>query len=101
MVRPKTESPNLEPSPRRASVGARLTGAVLLMALVLAAFYPVLGHEFLEWDDHLVISLNPDFLPPRLSTLGHYWTAPYAQFYVPLTYTIWWTIAHFAIHSGP
>src|SRR5678815_3539905 len=38
--------------------------------------------------------------PPRPPTLGHYWTGAYAQFYVPLTYTIWWTIAHVAAHPG-
>lgn len=78
-----------------------VAAAALLAAVVFAAFLPVLGHEFLEWDDHLVISQNPDFLPPRVSTLGHYWTASHMQFYVPVTYTIWWTLAHFAVHPGP
>jgi Flp pilus assembly protein TadD len=86
---------------RRASIGVRAAGTALLALLVLAAFYPVLGHEFLEWDDHVAISQNPDFLPPRLSTLGHYWTGQFMQFYVPLTYTIWWVIAQFAAHAGP
>jgi Flp pilus assembly protein TadD len=84
-----------------APLGVRVGGAALLAVIVLAAFYPVLGHEFLEWDDHVVIAHNPAFLPPRLSTLGHYWTGAYMQFYVPLTYTIWWAIAHFAAHAGP
>jgi Flp pilus assembly protein TadD len=101
MARRKPDAAKLEPAATRAPIGVRLVGAALLAAVVLAAFYPVLGHEFLEWDDHLVISQNPDFLPPRLATLGHYWTAAYMQFYVPLTYTIWWTLAHFAAHQGP
>jgi Flp pilus assembly protein TadD len=91
----------LDEHAQRSRFVARLGAAALLAAIVLAAFYPVLRHEFLEWDDHLVIAQNPDFLPPRLSTLGHYWTAPYAQFYVPLTYTIWWTLAHVAVHQRP
>ena len=56
------------------SLRGRLLRCALLVAVVLAAFYPVLGHEFIEWDDHIAIYTNPDFLPPRLSTLGHYWT---------------------------
>jgi Flp pilus assembly protein TadD len=96
--RPTLENPNRDGS--GAPIGVRAAGAALLALVVLAAFYPVLGHEFLEWDDHLVLSQNPDFLPPRGSTLGHYWTGAYMQFYVPLTYTIWWTIAHFAAHPA-
>jgi Flp pilus assembly protein TadD len=101
MAGPTSDASTLPDGASRAPLGARIAGAALLVAVVFAAFYPVLGHEFLEWDDHLVISQNPDFLPPRLATLGHYWTGAYMQFYVPLTYTIWWAIAHFAAHVGP
>lgn len=68
----------------------------MLILIVVAVFCPIVTHTFIEGDDQLAIADNPDFKPPTSASLGHYWTAPYLQFYVPVLYTTWWVIAHFA-----
>src|ERR1700736_4753851 len=49
--------------------------AALLAFITLLVFCPVLHHRFLEsWDDSTAILLNPDYNPPRLGNIVHYWT---------------------------
>jgi Flp pilus assembly protein TadD len=97
MAGPASDVPELQHRPpRRTSLDVRFVSISVLIAIVIATFYPVLGHQFIEWDDNVAIYQNPDFLPPRLSSLGHYWTEPHLSFYVPVTYTLWWLIAHVA-----
>ncbi len=80
-----------------------LLAVVLLVAVTLFAFWPVLEGEFLQWDDPSTISQNPDLNPPGLSkTLGFWdWTRPRMDLYVPLTYTVWAALAAVArAHQG-
>jgi Tfp pilus assembly protein PilF len=100
MAGPTWDDSAAQQGPARAPLGQRLLRAALLTVIVLAAFYPVLGHEFVAWDDDVAIYNNTDFLPPRPATLEHYWTSPYLSFYVPVTYTVWWLLAHVAVHAS-
>lgn len=79
-------------------------GALLLFLLTAIVFSPVLGHRFIvSWDDRTAILANPDYNPPSVGHLVHYWTRPPAKslFYVPITYTIWGALAAVARHSAP
>lgn len=94
-------------SPERSAHGVRqsaLFGTILLFLLTAIAFSPVLGHRFIvSWDDLTAILANPDYNPPSLSHLAHYWTRPPAKslFYVPITYTIWSALAALSRGSAP
>jgi tetratricopeptide (TPR) repeat protein len=74
--------------------------AALLVVTTAAVFSPVLRLDFLDWDDRGAVQRNPDFNPPTLDSLGHYWTGTHLQFYVPVTYTTWWLVAHVAGTTG-
>jgi hypothetical protein len=80
----------------RHGLEARATGklifafALATFLITLCVFCPVLRHGFTDvWDDNTAITQNPDFNPPRLANLVHYWVPPPKdQFYVPVTYTV-------------
>jgi tetratricopeptide (TPR) repeat protein len=75
----------------------------LVAGLSLLAYLPVLGGEFLEWDDRAVIATNPRLVAPTTDGLAHYWTElhPHREFYAPLNYTVWWLVAHVAGRYSP
>src|SRR5215510_7315142 len=55
------------------------TVATLLILVTLAVFWQVQGHAFVLWDDGLHVYDN----------IKAFWRAPYAELYMPLTYTLW------------
>lgn len=57
--------------------------------LTFAALWPVVTHQFIEWDDPHNVWANPDLDPPTWQSLARYWSRPYQGLYVPLTYTLW------------
>ena len=64
--------------------------SLLLVALVAAVYWPVIGHDFLNWDDNQTVQFNPDFDPNNThSDYTHYWLKPYLELYMPLTYMAW------------
>lgn len=72
-----------------------------LIALAsLVALGPVLGAEFLSWDDYDTIARNPHFNPPSFEGLGYYWAHAHMHLYAPLTYTAWWVLASLAHAFG-
>src|SRR5436190_23707868 len=74
---------------------------VLVIALSAAAMGPVLGNDFVEWDDGATIYAQPALNPPTLHSLAQFWTHPYMSLYVPLTHTTWWIIATVAHSEKP
>jgi tetratricopeptide (TPR) repeat protein len=67
--------------------------------VTFAVFYSVLKHWFVFWDDDVFILSNPELNPPTPAGLARIWANPwtgYNQFCVPINYTVWWIIAHFA-----
>ena len=69
--------------------------AALLVGLTLAVFSPLGNHDFV-WDDEVNLTANPYLNPPIFSHLLSLWQKPYEGLYIPLTYTLWGTIARFA-----
>lgn len=66
----------------------------LIIALITGAILgPVCGFHFLSYDDALNIYENPYVVHLTPSNLLHFWQAPFAQLYIPLTYTTWSLLA--------
>ena len=98
--KPAPLCPGVEDNSRK----PKLLPTLLLFLLAFAAFSPVLTHPFLDsWDDTTAIVANPDYNPPRWTSLTHYWTQPPAKglFYVPVTYTLWGLLAFLERGFGP
>ena len=47
----------------------------------------VTGFDFVYWDDQLHVFDNPYFQDFSVHDISHFWTHPYQQLYVPLSYT--------------
>jgi hypothetical protein len=89
-------------SRRRQSRGDRSTGlsvglAILVFVFSFAAYLPSRSSAFV-WDD------QPYHLAGNAQLMrGDYaafWTKPYRDFYIPVTYTLWTWIAQRADHNG-
>ena len=61
----------------------------LLLALTTAIFWPVLGFNFVAWDDDLHVYDNPRFISLTWANILAFWHSPYEHLYIPLTYTVW------------
>jgi protein O-mannosyl-transferase len=65
----------------------RVVFAILLSALVVVAFWPVLGNGFVNFDDENYVAKNPHVLPGlEIPGLGWAWTATRAANWHPLTW---------------
>src|SRR2546423_9149526 len=95
--------PSPPPSPPGGAPRPRRLRGCLAGGLSLLASLPVLGHEFLEWDDRAVIATNPRLVAPTAEGLARYWTElhPHQEFYAPVNYTVWWLVAHAAARYSP
>jgi tetratricopeptide (TPR) repeat protein len=62
---------------------------LLLVAITVVVFGPVVHYDFVAWDDDLHIYDNPLFQPLSWAHVGAFWRAPYAHLYIPVTYTVW------------
>ncbi len=67
----------------------------LLVALPLGVFWRVCNYDFV-WDDSLNITENPHLDQVTPSKVLYFWRQPYVGLYIPLTYTVWATVAGFA-----
>ena len=81
--------------------GVRLSWLLGLGVLGVTAcvFAPVLGYDFVVWDDDLHVYANPRLQAVSWAQVMAFWRAPYEQLYMPLTYTVWaavtWVIQAF------
>jgi tetratricopeptide (TPR) repeat protein len=60
-----------------------------LVFLTLVVFYPVIGHQFLAYDDPVDVYKNPYIRVRSLDNLLHFWRYPYEGLYTPLVYTLY------------
>jgi len=63
--------------------------ATLLVLVTLAVFWQVHGYEFVLWDDGLHVFENPYLQSLTFNNILAFWREPYAELYIPLTYTLW------------
>jgi tetratricopeptide (TPR) repeat protein len=89
-----TESLQETDSPPQAAVHSddwwiRLLPMIILVFVTVAVFWPVLGHQFLAYDDSVDVYQNPYLQARSLDNLLHFWRYPYESLYTPLTYTLY------------
>src|SRR5262249_8411621 len=60
-----------------------------LIVVTLAVFWQVHSHEFVLWDDGLHVYENPYLQALTSDNILVFWREPYAELYIPLTYTLW------------
>ena len=63
--------------------------AVVLGAMALLLYHPVIGFEFITLDDDVNVSGNPYFGSSPLAMVARFWREAYQQLYIPMTYTVW------------
>ena len=67
----------------------RILPMIILVFVTLVVFGPVIGHQFLAYDDSVNVYENPYFQARSLDNLLQFWRYPYEVLYAPLTYTLW------------
>src|SRR5688572_2887880 len=65
----------------------------LIAIVVLISFGRLFSADFTNWDDAHTVAENEDFKPPTLARFVSLWTKPRGHLYVPVTYSVWWTLA--------
>ncbi|MDM7914536.1 MAG: hypothetical protein QUU85_04620 [Candidatus Eisenbacteria bacterium] len=73
---------------------------LVLAALVVAVFAPILANGFTWWDDDVTIHQNPRMNPPTLEGVAWYWGHAEQAIYIPLTQTVWGILAAVARRPG-
>jgi tetratricopeptide (TPR) repeat protein len=69
---------------------------VLLGAITFFVFAPSLRNDFVAFDDMAEIVGRPDYNPPSLAKLVHYWKEPVPDLYTPVLWTVWGLLAFVA-----
>ncbi|MGD8887670.1 MAG: tetratricopeptide repeat protein [Desulfobacterales bacterium] len=72
---------------------ARLLPMVFIVFATLVVFWPVIGHQFLAWDDSVDVYNNPYLQSASIDNLLRFWRYPYEGLYLPLTYTFYALVA--------
>ncbi|MBN1605793.1 MAG: tetratricopeptide repeat protein [Polyangiaceae bacterium] len=65
--------------------------AVLLPVTALA-LSPVLFAGFVRLDDYSHLFDNPQLRRMSVAGLAAFWTKPYFNLYIPITYSVWWAV---------
>jgi Tfp pilus assembly protein PilF len=73
----------------------------LIVASTAAIYSPVVGHDFVAWDDALHIYDNPRFHPVTWAHVGAFWRQPYEHLYIPVTYNVWSAVAWLSQRIAP
>lgn len=66
---------------------------IALLLVVLVVFGPVVGHQFLDYDDAINITANPHVSNFSIDGLLGFWQKPYVNLYIPVTYNLWAILA--------
>jgi hypothetical protein len=74
---------------------------LLVVAITAAIDSPVVGYDFVAWDDALHVYDNPRFHPVTWAHVGAFWRQPYEHLYIPLTYNIWAAVAWLSQRIAP
>jgi hypothetical protein len=69
---------------------------LLLIAATAIAFGGLYNADFTSWDDPFTTASNPHLNPPTFGGLAYHWRHSEYGLYIPITYTLWWLIAHVA-----
>ncbi len=70
--------------------------AVLLVGVLTVLVFRGVGNHVYVYDDVVNVANNPYLYPFTWENLEHFWTEPYANLYVPVTYSVLAVEAQFA-----
>jgi hypothetical protein len=68
--------------------GRRGMAVLVLLGIVLAVFGQTVGFGWVNLDDDVHVTANAQLNPVTPAGLVRFWTAPFANLYVPLAYTL-------------
>ena len=102
LSKPLKNPPAHVPQSSEKSFGERAI-PLLLIASILATFWPLFLADFVKWDDHRDIVINAWLNPPTFQKMVEFWNPkhPYMDIWIPLTYTIWSAIADVSYVQTP
>ena len=83
---PVTKEPTASSAPARL-FAVRALWVVLLIAVPIAVFGQIARHPFVAWDDGMHIYENNELRPLSASNIWRFWRKPYANLYIPVSYT--------------
>lgn len=83
-------------SPAMTSRERRLVAALAVVVVAAAAYWPVLFHDFVSFDDNLHIYENPYFAPVTLAHIAYFWRRQFGDLYIPVSYTVFGALAWIA-----
>ncbi|MGO8674063.1 MAG: tetratricopeptide repeat protein [Capsulimonadaceae bacterium] len=63
--------------------------AVAIAVIVAIAFSPVLRADFIDWDDDIHVYQNPHLIGANGPDAGYFWSNPYRDMFMPVTYSLW------------
>ena len=67
---------------------------ILILLFAVLVFGQVCTHDYVSWDDDLLLFQDPYLNPPTVQSLQTLWTKVDAyHLYVPVTFTAWWSIS--------
>ena len=75
-------------SNRGAKSWNRFIPIMLVVLVTLIVFGPVVGYQFLSYDDPVVVYKNPYLQKPSFDNFIRFWRYPYEGLYTPITYTV-------------
>ncbi len=82
-------SSHIRPPVSNGDIRRRILPMIVLVLVAVAVFWPVIGHQFLAYDDPDVVYNNPYLQTRSLNNLLHFWRYPYERLYTPITYTLY------------
>jgi Flp pilus assembly protein TadD len=85
----------LEAAARGLPPGTRRAIPIFIVVVIVAVFFPVCGHEFVDFGDQRNIVENEEFRPTTPLSLARCWDwhRPAGELYGPVTYSAWGILA--------
>lgn len=81
---------DVKPSPAALSAKPYLIAVILL---TLLAYGRIVTHEFLAWDDNMMVAKHDILNPPTWESVAQVWKTPTLGLYTPMAYTLWAAVA--------
>jgi hypothetical protein len=82
-----------------AHIRDNLIAGLIIVLATAAAYWHLPWHQFTVWDDVENIPRNANFNPPSVDGILAHWREPHRMLYVPVTYTVWGSLAFVAFDS--
>lgn len=101
MSRPESAVSIIEDSSIVRRSNASWLAPLIIVLAVVGTYWSACGGDFTNWDDQMNVTENPNLNPPTGAGLINIWKRPYEHLYIPLTYTLWWLLAHVARLDAP